>query len=191
MARRIIKPQKINIEITDIQEQSVIGDEVTPTQIQTIPLGDQDDIEAVINNEQPKAVNIIDRTENRLEHCDPIPDIEKLKEKLIKLGIRFDTDPKLYQKPDYWLLMCILYRALTHLYESNPGDVIVTDWLEEHSDTYVPSEKLVKETLDQIVSDVDGSIFATNTRLDAEIQNRQQADQKVMNDLLPLIYAGL
>lgn len=144
-----------------------------------------------LNTPIPKPINLEIDSEQRLKKCDPIEDLDTLKEKLIKLGIRFDTDPKLYSKRDYWLLMCILYRALTHLYESNPGDVIVTDWLEEHSDTYVPSEKLVKDTLDQIISDIDKSIFDTNTRLDEEIQNRKDADQKVMDDILPLIYAGL
>ena len=144
-----------------------------------------------LNTPIPKPINLEIDSEQRLKKCDPIEDLNTLKGKLIKLGIRFDTDPKLYSKRDYWLLMCILYRALTHLYESNPGDVIVTDWLEEHSDTYVPSEKLVKETLDQIVSDVDGSIFATNTRLNQEIEDRESEISRVdesisnINDLIP------
>lgn len=179
-----ITPKKI--EITPIQ--NIIPEpEFDQIQINTnIPQS-----EKIVKSLEPKSVNSDLNTVNILNSCDSIPDLDKLKEKLIKLGIRFNTDPKLYQKRDYWLLICILYQALTHLYESNPGDVIVTDWLEEPSDTYVPSEKLVKETLDQIVSDVDGSIFATNTKLNQEIENRESEISRVdesisdINDLIP------
>lgn len=191
MARKIIKPQKINIEVTDIPKQSVIGDEVIPTQIQTISLDDQDDsIETIIENEQPKAVNIMDRTENRLEHCDPIPDIETLKEKLIKLGIRFDTDPKLYQKPDYWLLVCILYRALIHLYESNPEDIIVTDWLDPHSDDYIPSEKLVAETIEELEGNLSQEVLDRIQSIADEAALRLQGDQNLQNTKQDKLIAG-
>lgn len=136
-----------------------------------------------LNTLVPKPINLEIDSEQRLKKCDPIEDLDTLKEKLIKLGIRFDTDPKLYSKRDYWLLMCILYRALTHLYESNPGDVIVTDWLEEHSDTYVPSEKLVKGTLDQIISDVDESISEINDLIPSEATSSNQlADKEFVHD---------
>lgn len=136
-----------------------------------------------IPNSIPKPVNVEINSEERLDNCPTILGIDQLKEKLIQLGIRFDTDPKRYQKRDYWLLMCILYRALIHLYETNPEDVIITDWLDEHSDKKVPSEKLVKETLDALISDIDGSIYATNTRLNEEVTNRVSGDEALQKDI--------
>ena len=136
-----------------------------------------------IPNSIPKPVNVEVNSKERLDNCPTILGIDQLKEKLIQLGIRFDTDPKRYQKRDYWLLMCVLYRALIHLYETNPEDVIITDWLDEHSDKKVPSEKLVKETLDALISDIDGSIYATNTRLNEEVTNRISGDEALQEDI--------
>lgn len=136
-----------------------------------------------IPNSIPKPVNVEVNSEERLDNCPTILGIDQLKEKLIQLGIRFDTDPKRYQKRDYWLLMCVLYRALIHLYETNPEDVIITDWLDEHSDKKVPSEKLVKETLDALISDIDGSIYAINTRLNEEVTNRVSGDEALQKDI--------
>lgn len=136
-----------------------------------------------IPNSIPKPVNVEVNSKERLDNCPTILGIDQLKEKLIQLGIRFDTDPKRYQKRDYWLLMCVLYRALIHLYETNPEDVIITDWLDEHSDKKVPSEKLVKETLDALISDIDGSIYATNTRLNEEVTNRINGDEALQEDI--------
>jgi len=132
-----------------------------PTQI-NITTGNQEypdpeDIEIDLN--KPKQINMLEEMANRLENCATISGIDDLKDKLTKLGIRFDTDPKLYQKPDFWLLICILYRALVHLYESNPKDIIVTDWLDPHSDDYIPSEKLVAETIDELEGDVSQEIL--------------------------------
>lgn len=117
--------------------------------------------------------------------------IDDLKKALSELLIRFDTNPQNYTKKDYSYLMGLIYKALLHLYEINPLSVIINDWSDTPREDRVPSEKLVAEKIGEEVEKISGDIFATNTRLDAEIDNRVAGDQKVMNDLLPLIYAGL
>ena len=117
--------------------------------------------------------------------------IDDLKKALSELLIRFDTNPQNYTKKDYSYLMGLIYKALLHLYEINPLSVIINDWSDTPREDRVPSEKLVVEKIGEEVEKISGDIFATNTRLDAEINNRVAGDQKVIDDLLPLIYAGL
>jgi hypothetical protein len=50
------------------------------------------------------------------------------------------------------------------LYEINPATTIVTEWLDPHSNNYVPSEKLVADTIEEL----DG-------KLDQEVLDRIQA----------------
>lgn len=122
---------------------------------------------------------------------DTIVNIDELKKTLSELLIRFDTNPKNYTKEDYQYLMGILYKTLLYIYRSNTESVVINEWNENPREDRVPSEKLISEKIGEEVEKVSGDIFATNTRLDAEINNRIAGDRKVINDLLPLIYAGL
>lgn len=138
--------------------------------------------------------------------------IDDLKKALSELLVRFDTAPGNYTKSDYSYLMGLLYKSLLHLYETNTASAIINEWSEEPREDLVPSEKLILDKLDEIVTDIDESIDATNVALNTEINNRQNADttlqgnidtvsgqvtqevtdrQNAINDLLPLIYAGL
>lgn len=102
-----------------------------------------------------------------------IESVEELKKYLSELLIRFDTNPNNYTKEDYLYLLGILYKSLIHLYDLSVGSSIVTEWGDTLRDNKVPSEKLVKETI--------------NT----ESQNRQQEIQDLYDDLFPLIAAAL
>lgn len=131
--------------------------------------------------------------------------IEDLKKALSELLIRFDTAPGNYTKKDYSYLMGVIYKALLHLYEINPLSVIINDWSDTPREDRVPSEKLVAEKIGEEVEKISGDVFATNERLDKEIQDRKDGDnalvediqaeatarQQAIDDLLPLIYAGL
>lgn len=65
--------------------------------------------------------------------------------------LRFDTNPKLYTKEDYFKLILLILRGFRFLYEKEEeGCDIVTEWEEILSDSKVPSEKLVKETIDYV-----------------------------------------
>ena len=101
--------------------------------------------------------------------------------------------------------MGVIYKALLHLYEINPLSVIINDWSDTPREDRVPSEKLVEEKIGEEVEKISGDVFATNERLDKEIQDRKDGDnalvediqaeatarQQAIDDLLPLIYAGL
>lgn len=66
--------------------------------------------------------------------------------------IRFDTNPKLYTKEDYFKLILLILRGFKYLNEKEdkPEIEIVTQWEAVLADDKVPSEKLVKETIDVV-----------------------------------------
>lgn len=97
---------------------------------------------------------------------------EELKKLLSEILIRFDTNPKNYQKNDFDRLIILLYRSLLFLYENHPLGVITDKWLDPHSDKRVPSEKLVKETID-----------AESERMEGLISNETSARQSADSDL--------
>ena len=136
-----------------------------------------------LNTPIPKPINLEIDSEQRLKKCDPIEDLNTLKEKLIKLGIRFDTDPKLYSKKDYWLLICILYRALTHLYDIDVRALIVEEWLNPHSNKYIPTEKLVAEAIEELDGKIDQEILNRIQAIADEAALRLQKDQELSNSL--------
>jgi hypothetical protein len=45
------------------------------------------------------------------------------------------------------------------LYEINPATTIVIDWLNPHSDNYVPSEKLVADTFQELEGELSQEIL--------------------------------
>lgn len=117
--------------------------------------------------------------------------IDDLKKALSELLIRFDTNPQNYTKKDYSYLMGVIYKALLYLYEINPLSVIINDWSDTPRDDRVPSEKLVAEKIGEEVEKISGDIFATNTRLNQEIENRESEISRVdesissINNLIP------
>ena len=62
--------------------------------------------------------------------------------------IRFNTEPKRYSKEDYLKLIQAVVSCFKHLYSQDISAWSVTEWSEILSDDKVPTEKLVKETID-------------------------------------------
>lgn len=105
--------------------------------------------------------------------------IEDLKKALSELLIRFDTNPQNYTKKDYFYLMGLIYKALLHLYDIDARALITANWLEPHSDEKIPSEKLVKETIDYVESSLDNKINNVSSNLQTEIRDRQAEISRV------------
>lgn len=105
-----------------------------------------------------------------------IDNIKELKDFLSQLLIKFDTSPKNYTKSDFDNLMVLLYRSLLFLYENHPLGVITDKWLDPHSDKKVPSEKLVKETIDAESERIEGLISD-------ETSARQSADSDLQDNI--------
>jgi len=72
--------------------------------------------------------------------------------------------------------MSILYKALLYLYKTKQDSIITTEWLDPHSDERIPSEKLVKETIDSLEKELTQAIEGLDDKLDQEIEDRGQAD---------------
>ena len=107
--------------------------------------------------------------------------IEDLKKALSELLIRFDTAPGNYTKKDYSYLMGVIYKALLHLYEINPLSVIINDWSDTPREDKVPSEKLVKETIDLGNSNLLEQIQQVILSLENEISNREDMGEYLEN----------
>lgn len=119
--------------------------------------------------------------EGKYTTCDSLDELKKL---LSELLIKFDTNPEHYIKEDYLYLISVLYKSLIHLYETNTSSVITTEWNDPLRDNWVPSEKLVKETIDSVESQLD-------EKINQEIEDRQSEISRVdesisdINDLIP------
>lgn len=111
-----------------------------------------------------------------------IENIDELKKLLSELLIRFDTNPQNYTKKDFGFLLKIIYQSLLHLYESDPESVIVTEWQETLSDNRIPSERLVKRTIDRINSAEWGNIqgdISDQTDLQESLNDKEDKSNKV------------
>lgn len=104
--------------------------------------------------------------------------LSELKNRLIELKIRFDSNPSRYQKEDYQKLIDILTSALLYLYNDLQSK-IVTSWSSELSDGLVPSEKLVKETIDDLEESLTQTINQVISDLSNETNSREQADAQL------------
>ena len=138
-----------------------------------------DKLEAVFNPE-----NIVECSDNMFnDNYDTIKDIETLKRILSELIVRFDTNPKNYTKEDYSYLMGLLYKTLLYIYGNNPFSVITTKWLNPHSNEKVPSEKLVKETIDSEAYTRNSQINRIEQLVQLETRNRQSADSDLQDNI--------
>lgn len=138
-----------------------------------------DKLEAVFN-----PLNIQECTSDLFKgDYETISHIEELKKVLSGLLMRFDTNPKNYTKEDYSYLMGLLYKSLLHLYEINPISVIINEWDEIPRTDRVPSEKLIVDKIEDLISDIGADIYVTNEKLDEEISNRASADQVLYGNL--------
>lgn len=91
-----------------------------------------------INSIIPEDIELIDNLNDLLKY-------------LSEVIIRFDTNPNYYTQKDYRFLIQMLLKSLIFLYQNISGKTlnIVTSWSSELLDTNIPSEKLVKNTIDQ------------------------------------------
>lgn len=111
--------------------------------------------------------NIFDDTD-----IDYIESVEDLKKYLQDVLIRFDTSPKNYTKEDYGSLLRLIYKSLLHIYSDEAHD-LVTQWNDVLRDDAVPSEKLVKETIDSLQSNIDEAIGNIQSDI-TTVQNTKQ-----------------
>ena len=161
-----------------------------PSNIEKSVHGNYGHTERALCAQFPQNKNILNRLEAIFDsgqaiECSPdlfndgyetIDRIDDLKKALSELLIRFDTSPQNYTKKDYSYLMSILYKALLYLYKTKQDSIITTEWLDPHSDERIPSEKLVKETIDSLEKELTQAIEGLDDKLDQEIEDRGQAD---------------
>lgn len=125
-----------------------------------------------------------------------IKTLQELKAALSELLIRFDTLPKNYTKDDYLYLTSILYKSLLYIYSTDPENILTKEWLNPHSDDKIPTEKLVKTTIDAEINTVSNNIQGLVldiqrlvTALNDEATTRENADsllqQSKQNVLTP------
>ena len=110
-----------------------------------------------------------------------IKNIEDLKKALSELLVRFDTSPENYTKADYSYLMKILYKSLLYLYDVDPQRFITNEWSDPLASNKVPSEKLVKETIDSGNSSLVEQIQQVILSLENEISNRENMGEYLEN----------
>lgn len=106
-----------------------------------------------------------------------------LQKYLSGLLIRFDTNPRNYTKEDYLYLLTLLYKSLLFIYKNHPLSVITKEWLDPHSDERVPSEKLVKETIDQESEIRSSEITRVEGLISDETSARQSADSDLQDNI--------
>ena len=112
-----------------------------------------------------------------------IDNIEDLKKYLSELLIRFDTDSKYLTKHDFQYLITTIYKTLLHLYDIDVRALMVKEWPNPHSDKYIPTEKLVAETIEELGRKVDQEVLDRIQAVANEAALRLQGDQE-LSDLL-------
>lgn len=112
-----------------------------------------------------------------------IDNIEDLKKYLSELIIRFDTDPKYLNKHDFQYLMTTIYKTLLHLYDVDVRALMVKEWLNPHSDKYIPTEKLVAETIEELNRKLDQEVLDRIQAVANEATLRLQGDQELSDFL--------
>lgn len=89
---------------------------------------------------------------------------------LKEILIRFDTNPKFYQKEDYKSLIKVLIQ-LSKIIDKNL--YVLQEWSETPSDTQSPSEKLVVEALNEIKESIDFPV------IDVQINGESVVSDKI------------
>ena len=98
----------------------------------------------------PKGNDSLDKI---IENAKSVKDLTEYLRLVKEVLIRFDTNPKLYTKQDFFKLILLVLRGFKYLDEKGGGTAdIVTEWESTLSDEKVPSEKLVKDTIDLLGS---------------------------------------
>ena len=137
------EPEKIVKVITDISEDLESN---TQTFISNIPQY-VEELQAVFNSSN---ITKFDVNLFKEEKYTVIDNTENLKKIISELLIRFDTNPRNYTKEDYIYLLGVLYKSLLYLYSVDTGSNIINNWSDTPRIDKVPSEKLVKETINLI-----------------------------------------
>ena len=174
----IIKPKKI--EVVDL-EQTLSEDKdtsLTPqlVQIETVPLEKEDPLPNLLelNKSVKECIQLLDQDiVDVTQGWGEFTNREDVRKALNDLFIRLNTSPHTYTKHDYLLLLQLLSKTLLHLYAEDPANVITTEWTDPLRDDLVPSEKLVKEDINQEIETRQSEI----TRVEGLIND--------VNDLIP------
>lgn len=152
---KVIKVTPVTVIKPPIEEekpQEII--EVTPSLITSPDLPPTIDVESDIVN--PIILSPIDMIQKLIDSQLEVISYEQFLSIIREVLVRFDTDPKRYKKEDYLKLILAIIACFKHLYESDYENDFynrsVTEWSEQLSDEKVPTEKLVKETIDAIDS---------------------------------------
>lgn len=118
--------------------------------------------------------------------------LKQMVSKINELYVRFDTNPDYYQKEDYKKLLDVLMGGFKYLYGKISPE-IVTEWESDPSDEKIPSEKLVKDSLDSIdvdlstKEDVSNKVIAFQETPDNTHYPSEKLVKDNLNELLGLI----
>lgn len=148
---KVIKVTPVTVIKPPIEEekpQEII--EVTPSLITSPDLPPSIDVESDIVN--PIILSPIDMIQQLIDSQLEVISYEHFLSIIREVLVRFDTDPKRYKKEDYLKLILAIIACFKHLYKGDLSNWAVTEWSEKLSDEKIPTEKLVKETIDAIDS---------------------------------------
>ena len=130
------QPVKIEDNLPEIIQVQVVPTEITPEK-------------PVIDNDIQVITDIQDNTiEWIINKAGIIGDYDEFLSIIREVLIRFNTEPKRYSKEDYLKLIQAVVACFKHLYSQDISIWTVTEWSDILSDDKIPTEKLVKTTID-------------------------------------------
>lgn len=141
-----------------------------------------------VTSKMTSSVSPVIKGENNILSPDfqTITNIDELRVALSQVLVRFDNDPRMYTKKDYYYLLMLISRSLVYLYEENASDSKDEELQNQITDLKIQLDQLLSEynkavpVINGLVSDVEELKTANESEIEhihADIQeNRDDID---------------